>query len=237
VRTSNGFASHTDPEKAQANAVAELIERDVFLSCWLARIPARLFEMHEHLSGDDCHILEKIRDLGFQVTGGVFGSCMGHLAGIVFISSPQGFVIATGAKPTLKELAEHFLLEATITASHLCSVDAPTAIDSLPSTVKPMDHLRLYLKMDTSSFLPQWLHPPGATREFPPFNYRMADLTAMNTYALKSGYVIRRAASSGCQDLWFGHTQPAYINIDRVNRVAQQKLRYEDLNLAPHPLS
>lgn len=237
VQTSSGFASHTSAEKAKNSALAELIERDIFLTCWLSntaahQIPAAKIKQRVR----SFKKLTQLSDLGFEVKLGIFGKCMGQLVGIVAVYSQNQFAIATAAKTTIEELIDQLVREATVTVSDLRSPVAPTAIPELTNDAEPIDHLRFYLNHSGKAFCETWIRGNSEEyRTFPGFSYELKDET--NDLAKETGYVVYQATSVECQNLWFGPTTPAVVNLERIKQVSNKNLSYEDLNCASHPLS
>jgi len=236
--TSSGFASHVYPKLARENAVAELVERDVFLSCWLLNKPAADLDLSLlQKQKRNKERLSELEKLGFQVRLGLYGSCLGFYIGIVFIYSQNQLVIATSAKRSIEDLATHLVQEAVITVSDLRSPEAPLPIEVLPEKAQPLDHLRYYLNTPAAPFISKWLTAVQAPQEFPDFTYELLGDSGGNIFAEKTGYVVFRAASQSCQNLWFGPTRPENINLKRLEQIAGRSLCLEELNHEPHPLA
>lgn len=123
TQTSSGFASHTSIEKAKVSAIAELIERDIFLCCWLTNITAHKISKNEFARRKkSAKKLAHLATLGFEIELGIFGKCMGYYVGIVAVYSQNRFAIATAAKESIDELIDQLVREAAVTVSDLCKV-------------------------------------------------------------------------------------------------------------------
>lgn len=236
--TSNGFASHISREQAKENALAELVERDVFLSAWLLRLPASTIDHNMiHKKASNRKHLEKIRARGFEVQIGIIGECMDFLVGMAVIYSPKVLVVATTAKRTIHEVIDHLVRDAIATVSDFSSPQAPLPIETLPEDAQPMDHLKYYLNASSKEFLEIWFQPTKEIRTFPSFTYELEDLTATNTFANQTGYFVYRAKSKECQNLCFGTTKPNDVNLERLTRITERKITYEEVNHDPHPMA
>lgn len=238
IMNSSGFASHTSFEKARQGAVAELVERDVLLCCWLLRIPAverkPLVRINHRQNKKTLH---ELAESGFRVKLGLFGRCMNLFVGIAFVYSDNRIAIATAAKVDEAELHDHLIRECASMASDFLSKVAPTPISSLSEIVEPLDHLRFHLEANATEFLKQWLSMTEDLREFPSFDFGLEDLTPENPLACSTGYAVVYARSENCQNLWFGPTKKDHINLARLKKVAQRELTYEEINFEPHPLA
>lgn len=237
ISTSSGFASHTNTTAANASALAELVERDVFLSCWLTNTPAIEVLPAGVLGASDLTKLHSLSKAGYKVRFGVYGTCLGQLVGILAVYSDEHFVISTAAKPNAAALLNQLTLEAAIAVSDLLSASRPEPISTLSSTAAPLDHLRFYLKHSGEEFCSRWLVASGTPPEFPPFEYQFYPKTHRSRFAVASNYVVSRAVGKGSQPLWFGPTSPEAVNLARVRQIAGKEIRYEELNQEPHPLA
>jgi hypothetical protein len=230
LMTSNGFAAHTTIYKAKAAALAELIERDVFLSCWLIRKPAAQLSIGKKE-------LVAFRNVGAKVELGCFGNCMGLFVGIGIVQVAGRFAIATAACSTLAALRKKLLLEAKLYIADFLSSEAPIPIRVLPKNAKPRDHLRLYLSENFDDFRSEWIRKTDELPEIQGFQYALEDLSHTNPYASETGYSVFRATSSGAQNLWFGPTERSVVNLDRIQSYLGRRITLDEINLAPHPLA
>jgi len=168
---------------------------------------------------------------------GLIGKLMGLFVGIIAIYSSNELVVATAAKRSIEELVSHLTREAVVSVSDLKSSRAPRPIETLTVDAEPMDHLKYYLDFPVNDFLATWFKPQNEVRHFPDFRYTFDDLTPSNEFARKTGYLVYRAKSSECQNLWFGTTKPEVVNLERLSQIAGQQITYEEVNHEPHPLA
>lgn len=237
IANSNGFAAHTVYEKAKEAALAELIERDVFLCSWLLRRPAQEVEIKSvPVSQVYAVRLKQLEQLGFQTRFGLFGRCMGHYVGVSVTQSSKFSAMSTVAKPTLKLAMEHLIRESATTVSDFTS-SALEPLEEITESARPIDHLRHYLNAPREGFLASLIHGQGVASEVPGFGWAISDLTKDNSFALESGYHVSRAVSEECQKLWFGPTKRETVNLARLSAFLGKEVAYESLNLAPHPLA
>ena len=236
--TSSGFASHTSWERASLAAVAELVERDAFCCSWLLAQPATLIaraSLERHLRARGVRRI--IDDEGACLRYGVLGRCMGFVAGIVCIELREKFAIATAARPSLDSVLEQLTLEAVFVASGWLANEYPSAIETLPESVEPIDHQRYYLERGPRSDLAKALIVEGdEARELPEFEFQVRELTALAPLARCAGYEVAYASTRDAQRLWFGATGPEVVNLDRLSKVAGRRVSFGELRHAPHPL-
>jgi hypothetical protein len=238
-RNSSGFASHLSIEKAHETSFAELVERDIFLFCWMLKIPAIRLKSFQLLLRNlwSWHCANVLRKMGVFVEIGIFGECMDFIVGASFIHDSNKFAVFPASNRTLSGLLEKLITEAVVTASDWRSPDAQEPIEMIPIKPRPIDHLKFYLKTGKQLVPPFFLADSiKKTRIFPKFSFENLDLTQENNLAVSTNYYISRSVSAECQRLWFGPTTPEVVNLDRLSEISGKRIKYEDVNKMVHPL-
>lgn len=231
--TSNGFAAHPSAKVAADHAVAELVERDVFLSAWLLEEPARPVD---ELSGVALQVAEWLRPLGIRARFGVFGVCMDYCVGLTVLTTGDKFALGTAARRSRHELLDSLALSAVSISAGFISSQPLAPIDNLSTDARPMDHRSYYLLRGTALIDP-WILSGTAERAYPAFRYRVDDVTEAARRLEPRGIHVMRATSEHCQDLWFGPSKLEVVNQDRLSAISPSRDPSRALNLQPHPLA
>ncbi|MCA8951077.1 MAG: hypothetical protein KDE27_16345 [Planctomycetes bacterium] len=232
--TTNGFAAHFWRRHVRDAALAELVERDVFLCSWLLGRRALVIEprtpTQRELDGS-------LRGREFDVALGVWGVCMGLTVGVTTIRSPHGFAMDAATARSTDELVEKLLVRAYSLTAPLCS--EPRRVSEIAVEAYPLDHFGYWLdRGEIAESLIDLSRPaPERLPEIRGFDYDFEDLTPRNELAKASGFEVVRAHSGACQNLWFGATTDEQIRYDRLREFAGEDVDTASINRQPHPMS
>lgn len=209
-RTSNGFASHTDPEKALENAKRELIERDAFLRAYHLAMPLR--DITRELMADS----EFIAALGAQIVKAGFQFSFGLLRDqedfcVVAAVYPvrAGCVLGLSCKTSLPEAAEKAMLEAFINAHvdpslNELTLEAFLEMDEAERQT-PLAHLRLGLGPSLAHRFFRQLKPKASVVNLPIDEKSFViERIATEPWLPDCPFTLVKASHPHLQDLYFG---------------------------------
>ena len=239
LKNSNGFASHISRKKARSSALAELVERDVFLSSWLLREPSVELPIYDFLNDEllkEAFLKLKKEKVHFKF--GIYGKCLGYFVGVVIMTDEERkFALSTAAKRDLNTLADKLFIDVLAHLSDWRSPNPPEFIEKLPSQTRPYNHNQYYLNTGFKLLLPiLFTKGKSKIKRIPDFEYNLENLTDFSPEGRKSGYYTYLAKSNACQNLWFGNLREQFANLDRLSIVKNKKVVYSDLNHEIHPL-
>lgn len=245
--SSNGFAVHTDPLKAQRSAIFELLERDAYLCHHLTRTPFSKISIFgkESLSGtcqdlsDICQrmgwnlIFARMRSLGAGHGIAIFvdGSESEHQFGIICSFSydkDYNRAMEKAARETMSMLACHTIIKSWPGMS----LDAFKMIEN----PRPSDHGTFARHNDKHDWMRTMFtdHSTDEPKKMPDPTIKVEKLKIPDEL-LNPPLFAYRASSTDVQNLFFGLPTPNVLNFARLQSFASRKLTFEDLETeTPH---
>jgi hypothetical protein len=252
VRTTNGLAVHTSLITAASSAMLELIERDLFLCHYLSKTPFGACEPDSFsaiVDFDVPSLRHRLKKQGIDLEIGLMNAPRGFSAHIVCaigskFKAPFGAIVGLGCSTEGGSSLESALMESmrdvvaeiegnparTISKSEFLSKKRHTVDDHLHFSRSAEAAKVTQLLFKPKAIVDRWdgtgfinsitaetVYPPGALTEVP--------LHCV------------RAKSDMLQNLFFGPTNPAVVNLSRISNFCKRDLNFEDLEQTPHTLA
>ena len=228
--TSNGLASHVDPDEAALRAILELLERDAFLTAWLTASPGRRIELDHSLEPGLCTILNGIGKLGARVELYSLDAACGTVVMCLAMGNGcnyPGATVALACDLDARAAARQAILELGQTGPHLRrmmhSRKLPVPRD--PSEVRElMDHAAWFFPAARSSALdrlrsdhdpiplkdltgstPSERSLPACAKALQAARIRIALVDVTSPDVATGPFRVIRAISPDLQPLWYGY--------------------------------
>jgi hypothetical protein len=235
IKTSNGFAAHTNLAIAQRSAFKELIERDLFLTSWFSgHYPSWDIK---HLNSIDFDFLEsnvklfKTQNFGLKV--GHIGRCGNHqcLVAVLYdLEDRFGGVFAAVADEDINSALKKVVIDQRRMATYISNSinsDLPLYTE-ISDLVKPTDHQNYYLNLKRKDFINNYINTSREPIELSPINahYAIYELPE----AISNSIKVVQCMSDEVQDYFIGADVEANINISRIKEIGEL-----DLSRRIHP--
>ena len=249
IKISNGVASHFTFEMAAENAVSELRERDAFLCHFLLRTPFTEISpwgRNPEIEGAiNSWLVANNLTIKFYLLSDTGALCIVRGSKAKF---PFGIISGSAIKRDLVASAKAALIEVIRSVSYLLNGPKPPekmTIDAfnLKGNYTFLDHGRLALDEHYANsinflFEPSDSEGTGFTDSDaanPAAQVQLRPLALIDLKAAGCPFHIVRAESPNLQNLWLGPTHPKVVNFQRLSIFKKESVRWEELNLLPHP--
>ena len=226
---SNGMAAHINFELAQSAAVEELIERDVFLTMWLAKRPPYWLNESEILISESAVRLSEMgKTHKIECKFGLVGICNGHFVFCVAtqgqdFSEKYGFTVSTAASLDFKTALEKASLCARRTINGFVTLlQLKKTIFANKKQIEsdfPLYHRNYYMMFSSFAKASWFLESRADALELPSIDIAVRELPMPFVPAIPRVVVI--ATSAQAQQLWFGRTYSSLINFERLESVLE----------------
>lgn len=242
--SSNGFASHPSKIKAKTNSYYEIIERDLVITSWLAKIPPTWLTDQQIETLTEIQLQVRIlRENNFLVRLGIVGIsanvivCIGTLQPLAGCKHHFFNLFSSASGGDLEKVATKIMfdLRRSVGFLSLPENERVIAIDQLNS---PFDHTKYYAFNPQSKAEFDWYYDHSGDQ-----NVRIFDdvgdvkyIEHPNPYFDDVPYYIYQAvpASGTFQDYFAGIPNAQKINFNRLRQMGITDL--SSINSSPHPL-
>jgi hypothetical protein len=236
-----GMASHPDRQQAEANARFELIERDVFLTTYLAKRPPCWLACHQTepaLPSSYSQLIQQLAAFGFSVRLGIVGTCDGAVVSVAALQEGGptqrfGHSIHPAADSDWKAAIRKSLLSAARSAGIIQTkfelgekAFRDVEIFSLSS---PSEHRDYHLNPANVDKFSWYFSSVEDVVVLPPLEVTLTSLQAPTPHAWTQ--YIAMASSTGAQTYFTG------FNRNRIHHERVGLLAGSELNMEPHPLA
>ncbi|MGC4055627.1 MAG: YcaO-like family protein, partial [Paludibaculum sp.] len=240
--TSNGLACHPDRDEAALRAVLELVERDAFLSAWLAQRPASPIELDDALDPALAAVIDAVRGLGahvelFRLETAACGTAVMCLARGDGVEYPAA-TIALGADLDPSGALRQAILELGQTGPHLrrlmrqralespaCAEEVHEMLDHAawffsPGRAAAFDRIRSGSRIPLRAVLAQRTERSlaSAAEALHLAGVRVALVDVTSSDIATTGLHVVRAISTGLQPLWYGYGLERTV-VPRIQRL------------------
>ncbi len=228
--TSNGFATHTDEKKARNNAVAELLERDMFLCSWLMK--QKMSRLQIELDEDSEHLSAELKREGLEMRPGIVGVCSGIICfgGWVIDLEKMSGIFVSCASASLKDGLRK-LYEDGIQAASVLKYARQNKEQKLEKLVDI--HTNYYLARENfESVRWHWNEFEDGILEFPEIVPEVQSIKC--TMNDDFGFFCARAVSHQLQSFYVGVTTKEKLNLNRFENLGFDPA---GINTQLHPLA
>lgn len=242
--TSNGLAAHLEKNLAIRGATYELLERDLFLSHFYARVPffpstadqTTLARMKSWFSARG--VLVSLYDLGLK----------GQVCLVDGRNSnrPFGFVVGAAMKDNVQDSLISASIEAARRAHHSMSIRShevirTLALEEFQSIQAPKfhDHGGLALDVNYANQIAYLFESDSSRMDSRQDNFNVIShlFKPSNVLLENCPLVVARATSIDAQDIFLGSVTPEKLNFQRLSQFIGRPLRWEEINPLPHPFA
>ncbi len=232
----DGYAAHPTKEMAIRNSTYELIERDIFLTCWLLKIPPTIIpplEIEALISQEYLSIYRDNNSEDFQQTIGILGISDKIITCCGFITSkkeglPFGFILTTAAHENLSVAVQKVILDLRR------SINMARTFLEEDSSCDEFNHINFYMNPKHLKDV-SWFLKPTLEKEVKIFPTLEINSHLIQSFPIKNWPVFTaRSKSTDAQKYFFGETTPEKVNLEKFKSIYNKDFR--DLNLQVHPL-
>lgn len=239
--SSSGYAAHENITLSKESALAEIVERDVFLSCWLSKLPP--LWLSDQVLEEICPIFSEQKNIfrksNLNIRIGVLGICMdvivifGELTPDADSKEKFGRIIVSSGSKSFEYAIRKAIIDLRRSANFVFnqSVQVSNSVD----LKSPFYHISHYANPNFSENL-SWLDVSDLSELI-----RIIDpildieyIEHINSYKDIYPAIIIQARSKECQNYFVGPTTIDKVNMNRVRQFGITS--FSQLNLNLHPL-
>ncbi len=231
--TSSGIAAHLNFDEAKERAMAELIERDAFLSHYLTfssfieiETPSSLFRTKAalRLDGIDLHLGKLQSPSNWHTT---VAACFGTNA-----AKPFGMFIGAATKRSQDES----IIKATneviaFVSGFLRDSNRRTAEEAFDG---PLYHYKFSSEQLNISLMHHFFSKTDKDLYHLDLSQIVTKRLDLHPSFIGCPVTVVRATSPDAQQLFFGETKPEHINFKRLSQFLGKEVRWEDVNKTTH---
>lgn len=234
THTSNGFAAHDTIEHSMLSSMAEVIERDASLSCWLLKLPPLWLPSNplpKDIPLQYKNILAYLKTKGLNIQIGILGQTgpFFTVCSVLLDSHSDkrfGFIYSSSSNKNLTLAIQSTILElsrgAEMLLSRLSQGSKVYKVISQESVRSSSDHLEYYLNPDNLHEA-EWLFERSPeVRAFPFHEVSFKPLTPL--FQLSWPIHVIYSHSSKYQNLYFGKVNDQLINFERLKEIANPSI-------------
>ena len=232
INTSNGFASHTRMDLAKENAKNELIERDLFLTTWLAKKPP-YWVTDSNFKGLLKSMIRSEQDLfnnlGYSLKLGIIGVCNDSWVGVAVLKPRKnvnlfGCVLTTAAHGSVEGVIEKLFLDQKRMVSMIedrLRINRTIFTPILEAEIRhPVDHTEYYLNPENLKKISWYIDSPGEILTFPNLDLNF-QVIAPPVEFQNYRYIVR-CHSNDSQKYFIGKTTTKNINLKRLKTLTNK---------------
>lgn len=241
--SSNGYAAHESLALAQDSSLTELIERDVFLSCWMSKSTPLWLKEKSILEIYPSYTsrADVFGKSGLNIRIGILGVCQNVIVLFGELSPKKqskfnfGRIIISSASKSFEYGIHKVIIDLRRAVNFILSQETGCSPVFPQNIKKPFEHILYYSNPNCSENL-AWLDDFSLNDDIRVFDsiLDIQFIEHVNPYKDLIPVTVVQAKSSNSQDYFVGPTTVEKVNMNRIKSFGVKS--FSQINKALHPI-